>query len=57
MDNASLPVLVWIHGGGNVMGGSADKRYNLTFIVENSVAMGKPIVAVSMQCKKPPTLC
>lgn len=39
------------------MGGSADKRYNLTFIVENSVAMGKPIVAVSMQCKKPPTLC
>lgn len=30
------------------MGGSADKRYNLSFIVENSVALGTPIVAVSL---------
>ncbi|CAK7233418.1 hypothetical protein SCUCBS95973_008587 [Sporothrix curviconia] len=45
---ASLPVAVWIHGGGLHMGGSADRRYNLTFIVENSMAQGTPIVAVSL---------
>ena len=50
-ENASLPVMVWIHGGGYVMGGAADKRYNLTFMVQNSVQMGKPIIAVSFQCK------
>lgn len=30
------------------MGGSADRRYNLSFIVENSVALGKPIIGVSI---------
>jgi len=49
-ENATLPVLVWIHGGGYTMGGAADKRYNLTFLVQNSVALGKPIVAASFQC-------
>lgn len=43
-----LPVLVWIHGGGWIAGGSADQRYNMTFIVEQSKKMGKPIVAVSI---------
>ncbi|KAM7185088.1 Alpha/Beta hydrolase fold [Rhypophila sp. PSN 637] len=45
--SAQLPVAVWIHGGGLTMGGSADKRYNLTFIVQNSVELGTPIIAVS----------
>ncbi|KIH87659.1 hypothetical protein SPBR_04773 [Sporothrix brasiliensis 5110] len=45
---AGLPVAVWIHGGGLTMGGSADKRYNLTFIVENSVEQGTPIIGVSI---------
>ncbi|KAK4448281.1 Alpha/Beta hydrolase protein [Podospora aff. communis PSN243] len=45
--SAQLPVAVWIHGGGLTMGGSADKRYNLTFIVERSVEVGTPIIAVS----------
>lgn len=62
---ASLPVAVWIYGGGLVrlvkphpggnpnadmtkfMGGSADKRYNLSFIVQNSVEQGTPMVGVS----------
>lgn len=52
--NNSLPVLVWIHGGGYVMGGSADERYNLTFIVQDSVLLGKPIIAVSIQFKVSP---
>ncbi|KAK1541710.1 carboxylesterase [Colletotrichum paranaense] len=46
--DAQLPVAVWIHGGGLYMGGSADRRYNLSFIVENSVKQGTPLVAVSL---------
>jgi len=33
------------------MGGAADKRYNLTFLVQQSVALGKPMIAASFQCK------
>lgn len=29
------------------MGGSADERYNLSFIVQNSVSIGKPVIGVS----------
>ncbi|KIY48513.1 alpha/beta-hydrolase [Fistulina hepatica ATCC 64428] len=42
-ENTSLPVLVWIHGGG-----PPDARYNLSFIVENSVKIGKPIIGTSI---------
>jgi len=31
------------------MGGSNDPRYNLSFIVQNSVEMGTPMVGVSVQ--------
>ncbi|KAJ3539891.1 hypothetical protein NM208_g5305 [Fusarium decemcellulare] len=47
-DCSKLPVLVWIYGGGFFAGASRDQRYNLTFIVEHSVRIGKPIMAVSM---------
>lgn len=47
-ENQPLPIGVWIHGGGLAEGGTRDERYNLTFIVENSVRMGKPIMAVSI---------
>ncbi|KAL1305900.1 hypothetical protein AAFC00_004044 [Neodothiora populina] len=47
-ENATLPVAVWIHGGGFFEGGTPDRRYNLTFIVENSVKIGKPIMAASI---------
>ena len=47
-ENEKLPVGVWIHGGGLSMGGSRDLRYNLSFIVENSVNIGKPIIGVSI---------
>lgn len=30
------------------MGGSADRRYNLSFIVEHSVELGTPIIGVSL---------
>ncbi|KAK7408725.1 hypothetical protein QQX98_009082 [Neonectria punicea] len=43
-----LPVGVWVHGGSYIMGGSRDPRYNLSYIVEQSVAEKKPMVAVSI---------
>ncbi|KAL7929150.1 alpha/beta-hydrolase [Trichoderma chlorosporum] len=41
-----LPVFFWIYGGGFKAGGSADPRYNTSFMVNNSVVMKKPIIAV-----------
>ncbi|GAA6061450.1 hypothetical protein JCM10212_005653 [Sporobolomyces blumeae] len=46
--NASLPVGVWIYGGGYQQGGSADRRYNGTWVVQRSVEMEKPIIFVSL---------
>jgi len=43
-----LPVAVWIHGGGFYQGGNADPRYNLSFIVQQSVQAGTPFVGVSI---------
>ncbi|KAJ6561170.1 alpha/beta-hydrolase [Mycena vulgaris] len=42
-DYNPAPVLVWIHGGG-----FADFRYNGTYLVQASIANGKPIVFVSI---------
>ncbi|KAK8075370.1 hypothetical protein PG997_010033 [Apiospora hydei] len=47
-DDTKLPVALWIHGGGLTNGGSSDPRYNLSRIVDQSIKMGKPMVAVSM---------
>ncbi|KAL7790344.1 alpha/beta-hydrolase [Trichoderma ceciliae] len=41
-----LPVFFWIYGGGFKAGGSADPRYNASFIVRNSMEMKKPIIVV-----------
>lgn len=35
-------------GGGFFDGGTPDLRYNLSFIVQNSVNIGKPIIAASI---------
>ncbi|KAF7352048.1 Carboxylic ester hydrolase [Mycena venus] len=47
-ENTPVPVLVWIHGGGLTTGGSADLRYNGTYLVQASVANGNPIIFVSI---------
>ncbi|RTE79001.1 hypothetical protein BHE90_006494 [Fusarium euwallaceae] len=44
----NLPVGVWVHGGSYVNGGSRDPRYNLSYIVEQSVKENKPIIAASI---------
>ncbi|KAH8807880.1 triacylglycerol lipase [Xylogone sp. PMI_703] len=36
------------NSGGFVMGGSADRRYNVSFMVQNSVEMHQPMIAVSI---------
>ncbi|KAH6668380.1 triacylglycerol lipase [Halenospora varia] len=47
--NASnLPVAVWIHGGGHTQGGSRDPRYNISFIVQQSVYARSPFIGVSI---------
>ncbi|KAM0244371.1 hypothetical protein ACHAP5_006278 [Fusarium lateritium] len=46
-DTSRLPVAAWIHGGGLFMGGAANPRYNLSFIVSQSVALGTPVIGVS----------
>lgn len=46
-EHEKLPVIFWIHGGGFSEGGAPDQRYNQSFMVQNSVAIGKPIIAVS----------
>ncbi|KAJ9649718.1 hypothetical protein H2201_001863 [Coniosporium apollinis] len=44
----NLPVAFWIHGGGYFMGSGVDRRYNLTFMVQNGVDIGKPFIGVSI---------
>ncbi|PSN67379.1 carboxylesterase family protein-like protein [Corynespora cassiicola Philippines] len=46
--NQTLPVGLWIHGGGYVNGGGGDQRYNLSFIVDQSVKIGKPFIGISI---------
>ncbi|KAH7342187.1 Alpha/Beta hydrolase protein [Rhexocercosporidium sp. MPI-PUGE-AT-0058] len=44
-----LPVALWIHGGGLLSGGSNDPRYNLSYIVSNSIQMDRPMLAINIQ--------
>jgi carboxylesterase type B len=47
-NSSSLPVAVWIHGGSFNQGGNADPRYNLSFIIQESVNAGMPFIGVSI---------
>ncbi|KAJ6081113.1 hypothetical protein N7499_005987 [Penicillium canescens] len=44
----NLPVGVWIHGGGHTGGSNQDPNYNMTFLVHQSVAAGKPFIGVNI---------
>lgn len=46
-EDVKLPIGFWIHGGGFSNGGGGDGRYNLSFIVQQSVKIGKPFIGVS----------
>ncbi|KAF1962025.1 alpha/beta-hydrolase [Byssothecium circinans] len=47
-EKESLPVAVWIHGGGLTQGSSVDQRYNSSFMIQRSVDIGKPIIVVNI---------
>ncbi|KAH6985504.1 lipase 2 [Ilyonectria destructans] len=53
-ETASLPIAVWIYGGGFVAGSALDPRYNLTFMVDESRKIGKPIIGVSISYRLGP---
>ena len=50
-EDSNLPVAVCIHGGGFYEGGNSDPRYNLSFIVQQSIRMQKPMIGVSINCR------
>lgn len=52
--SSSLPVAFWIHGGGLVSGSGSDKRYNMSFIVQQAVQIGKPFIGVSINYRLGP---
>lgn len=41
-------VLVYIHGGGFQEGSGADQRYNMSFLVQESVGVGAPIIGITI---------
>ncbi|KAG9314836.1 alpha beta-hydrolase [Chiua virens] len=45
---ATLPVMVWFHGGAYTTGASSDPGYDPTRIINLSVTNGKPIIFVSI---------
>ncbi|KAF1976314.1 alpha/beta-hydrolase [Bimuria novae-zelandiae CBS 107.79] len=46
--HCGLPVAVWIYGGGFVQGSGVDRRYNLSFIVQESARLGQPILGITL---------
>lgn len=45
--STKLPVAVFFNPGGYFEGGNSDPRYNMSFIIQQSVDMGTPFIAVS----------
>ncbi|RDW59187.1 hypothetical protein BP5796_12111 [Coleophoma crateriformis] len=45
--NAKLPVMFWIYGGAFQEGGGTDGRYNMSYMVQNSIDMGMPTIMVN----------
>lgn len=47
-----LPVMFWIHGGSYQEGTSGLGNYNLSYIVQRSVEIGRPVLAASINYRK-----
>ena len=47
-ENQSLPVLIWIFGGGLTVGSTADPQYNISGIVKTASDSGQPFIGVSI---------
>ena len=44
-----LPVMVWIHGGGNVTGCATDWIWDAGNLVKTSIKVGHPVVVVGIK--------
>ena len=44
-----LPVMVWVHGGGNVTGAGTDWIWDAGALVRKSVEIGKPVIIVAIK--------
>jgi len=49
---AKLPVMLYIHGGSYQVGTSGWDRYNLSFIVQHSVDIDRPVLAATINYRK-----
>ncbi|KAF1954903.1 lipase 3 precursor [Byssothecium circinans] len=47
-NETKLPVLLWIYGGGWQQGATSDPRYNMSYIVQQSALINKPIIGISI---------
>ncbi|KAJ9151369.1 Carboxylic ester hydrolase [Pleurostoma richardsiae] len=53
-ESSALPVAFWLHGGGLRMGAGSDQRYNMSFMIQNAVKIGKPFIGVSINYRLGP---
>ncbi|KAF2789764.1 alpha/beta-hydrolase [Melanomma pulvis-pyrius CBS 109.77] len=47
-NETNLPVLLWVYGGGWQQGATSDPRYNMSYIIQQSVLNGKPVIGISI---------
>ncbi|KAI4646799.1 hypothetical protein J4E93_005023 [Alternaria ventricosa] len=47
-NETKLPILLWIYGGGWQQGATSDPRYNMSYIVQQSVLNNKPVIGISI---------
>jgi carboxylesterase type B len=47
----SLPVMVWIYGGGFKQGAIRDPEFNISYLVETSVQIGQPTIVISVNSR------
>ena len=47
--DARLPVMIWVHGGGNVSGSGSDWICDAGNLVLRSVSLGMPVIVVAIK--------
>ncbi|KAF3766896.1 hypothetical protein M406DRAFT_228286, partial [Cryphonectria parasitica EP155] len=49
--NQSLPVMVWIYGGGFYQGAARDPEFNQSWIVQTSQEIGLPVIVITLNSR------